>query len=114
VLFAADQILLIKSEDNLQYSVNSLKNIGEFYIETNTRKTKIIAFRGKKPIRSKMCIKNRILEQDNTFNYSGCNISYEGEKDLNLKITNFVKVVGIMNQIFKPSLVSRPIRIQIY
>jgi hypothetical protein len=33
----------------------------------------------------------------------GCNISYKGEKDLNMKITN-IKIVGITNQIFKPSL----------
>jgi hypothetical protein len=44
----------------------------------------------------------------------GCKISYEGEKDLNIKAANFVKVLGIINQIFKPSLVSRHTRIRIY
>jgi hypothetical protein len=44
----------------------------------------------------------------------GFNISCEGEKDFNTKAANFVKVLGIINQIFKPSLVSRHTRIHIY
>jgi hypothetical protein len=44
----------------------------------------------------------------------GYNISYEEEKDLNIKAANFVKALGIINQIFKPSLVSRHTRIHIY
>jgi hypothetical protein len=44
----------------------------------------------------------------------GYNISYEGEKDLNIKAANFVKVLGIINQIFKLSLVSRRTRIRIH
>jgi hypothetical protein len=43
------------------------------------------------------------------FNYLRYNISYEREKDLNIKAANFAKVLGIINQIFKPSLVSRHI-----
>jgi hypothetical protein len=54
------------------------------------------------------------MRQQNTFNYLGHNISYEGEKDLNIKVANFVNVLGIINQIFKPSLVSRHTRIRIY
>jgi hypothetical protein len=66
------------------------------------------------PIRSKICINNKTLKQQNIFNYFGYNISYEGEKNLNIKTANFVKVLGIINQIFKPSLVSRHTRICIY
>jgi hypothetical protein len=44
----------------------------------------------------------------------GYNISYEGEKGSNIKAANFVKELGIINQIFKPSLVSRHTRIRIY
>jgi hypothetical protein len=44
----------------------------------------------------------------------GFSICYEGEKDLNIKAANFVKVLGIINQLFKPSLVSRHTRIRIY
>jgi hypothetical protein len=41
-------------------------------------------------------------------------ISYEGEKDLDIKAANFVRVLGIINQIFKPSLVSSHTRIRVY
>jgi hypothetical protein len=44
----------------------------------------------------------------------GYNISYEGEKDMNIKDGNVFKTLGIINQIFKLSLVSRHTRIRIY
>jgi hypothetical protein len=44
----------------------------------------------------------------------GYNIYYQGEKDLNIKDANFFKVLGIINQIFKPSLVSRHTRVCIF
>jgi hypothetical protein len=56
----------------------------------------------------------RHLKQRNTFNYLGYNIPHEGEKGLNIKVANFVKVLGIINKIFIPSLVSRHTRIRIY
>jgi hypothetical protein len=83
-------------------------------MEMKAEKTRVIAFRGMEPIRSKICINNKTLKQQNTYNYLGYNISYEGEKYLNIKAANFVKVLGIINQIFKPSLASRHTRIRIY
>jgi hypothetical protein len=65
-------------------------------------------------IRSKIYSNNKTLKQQNSFNYLGYNISCGGEKDLNIKAANFVKVSGIINQIFKPSLVSRHTRIRMY
>jgi hypothetical protein len=59
-----------------------------------------MAFRGMEPIRCKICINNKTLKQQNTFNYLGYNISYEGEKDMNIKIANFVKVF----RNYKPNL----------
>jgi hypothetical protein len=56
----------------------------------------------------------RRVTTPNTFNYLVYNISYEGEKDLNIKVENFVNVLGVINQIFKPLLVSRHTRIHIY
>jgi hypothetical protein len=54
------------------------------------------------------------LKQQNTYNYLGYNIPYEEEKYLNTKAANFVKVLGIINQIFKPLLLSRHTSIRIY
>jgi hypothetical protein len=41
-----------------------------------------MVFLGKDPVRSKICIKNKRLEQVNIFNYLGCTLSYKGEKDM--------------------------------
>jgi hypothetical protein len=41
-------------------------------MEINTEKTRVMAFRGMEPIRSKICINNKTLKQ-NTFNYMGYN-----------------------------------------
>jgi hypothetical protein len=90
------------------------KIASEFSMEINAEKTRVMAFRGMEPIRSKVCINNKTLKQQNTFIYLGYNISYEGEKGLYIKASNFVKVLGIINQIFKPSLVSRHTTIRIY
>jgi hypothetical protein len=83
-------------------------------MEINAEKTKVMAFGGMEPIRSKICVNNKTLKQQNTFNYLGYNISYEREKDLDIKAANFVTVLRIINQIFKPSLVSRHTRIRTY
>jgi hypothetical protein len=60
-------------------------------MEINAEKTRVVAVTGMEPIRSKICINNKTLKQQNTFNYLGYNISYEGEKDLNIKAANFAK-----------------------
>jgi hypothetical protein len=55
-----------------------------------------------------------MLEQVNTFNYLGCTLSYEGEKDMPSKISTFVKTIRVINQVFKPSLVQQRTRLNIY
>jgi hypothetical protein len=45
-----------------------------------------MVFSGKDPVRSKIYINNKKLEQIKTFNYLGCILSYEGEKDMPSKI----------------------------
>jgi hypothetical protein len=52
MLFADDQVLLAKSEDDLQYSVNNLNKIApEISMDINMEKTRVMAFRGMEPIR---------------------------------------------------------------
>jgi hypothetical protein len=38
------------------------------------------------------------------FNYLGntCTISYEGELDIDKKLNNFLKITGILNNVFRP------------
>jgi hypothetical protein len=63
---------------HLVISVHNLNKIASvFSMEINAEKTRVMAFRGMEPIRSEICINNKTLKQQNTFNYLGCNISYE-------------------------------------
>jgi len=52
----------------------------------SVQKTKSMAFRGRDPVRTKIVIDNKIMEQVNSFNYLR-NISYEKELDIDNKIT---------------------------
>jgi hypothetical protein len=82
LLNADDHFLLAKSKGDLQYLIYSLDNVAtEFFIYVISKKTKIMAVKGTGPIRSKMCINYRLIEQMNALNYLGFNTSHEGEKD---------------------------------
>jgi hypothetical protein len=62
MLFADDQVLLAKSEDDLQYSVHNLNKLAsEFSMDINAEKTRVMAFRGMGPIRSKILMNNKTL-----------------------------------------------------
>jgi hypothetical protein len=50
-----------------------------------------MALRGRYHIRSKIVINNEIIEQLNTFNYLGCTLSYEKEKNVANKLPEFCK-----------------------
>ena len=54
-----------------------------------------MAFRGRDPVRTKIVIDNKIIEQVNSFNYLG-NISYEKELDIDNKLHNYLKITGIL------------------
>jgi hypothetical protein len=41
-------------------------------------------------------------------------MSYEGEKDMRSKISKFVKTIGVINQVFKLSLVQQHTRLNSY
>jgi hypothetical protein len=83
LLFADDQVLIASSEDELQRTIYNLqKTISDLDMSISIEKTNIMALSGKDPIRRKICINNKMLEQVNTFNYLGCTLSYEVEKDM--------------------------------
>ena len=60
------------------------------------------SFKGQDPVRTKIVIENKIIEQVNMFNYLGNMISYEKELDIDNKLHNCLKVTGILNNMFKP------------
>ena len=47
------------------------------------------------------------------FNYLG-NISYEEELDIDNKLNNFLKITGILNNVFRPQKTLKKTRIKLY
>ena len=85
ILFADDQIILADSEQDLQRAVFQLKEVTKhFNLEVSTQKSKVMAFKGKYPIRSKIAL-NEIVKQVSCFNYLGCIVSYEHKKVSTIK-----------------------------
>jgi hypothetical protein len=61
-----------------------------------------MAFKGWGPGRGKIVIDNKIIEQVNSLNYYGNLIFYEKEVDINKKLNNYLKVTGIINNVYRP------------
>jgi hypothetical protein len=72
MIFADHLVVLAASEDELQHSLYKFKLVAEKYsMEISKEKTIIMAFCGKEPIPSKICLNNKILERVYEFNYLG-------------------------------------------
>ena len=65
-----------------------------------------MAFKGRDPVRTKIVIDNKIIEQVNLFNCLGNMISYEGELDIDNKLNRFLKITGILNNVFRTQKIS--------
>jgi len=61
-----------------------------------------MAFKGRDPVRTKIVIDNKIIEQVNLFNCLGNIIPYEGELDIDNKLNNFLKITVILKNVFRP------------
>jgi hypothetical protein len=48
------------------------------------------------------------------FNYLGNVISYEGELDIDNKLNNYLKIMGILNNLFRPQKPLKESRIKLY
>lgn len=115
ILYADDQVLIADSEDKLQISLHNLNKIATKYdMEISTDKTKILAFRGKDPIPSKICINNTILERVTCFNYLGYSLSLTEDADISNKVAKFLNIIGTINSVLKPNLVQKETRLKIY
>jgi len=74
--------------------------ITKYGLTISAQKTKLMAFKGRDPVRTKIVIDNKIIEQVNLFYYLGNMISYEGELNIDNKLNNFLKITGILNNVF--------------
>ena len=63
--------------------------ITECGLTISVQKIKWMAFKGRDPVRTKIVIDNKIIEQVNLFNCLGNVISYEGELDIDSKLNRF-------------------------
>jgi hypothetical protein len=98
LLFADGQVILANSEDNLQRAIHRLHVIRKYYNRISIDKTKVLALRGKDPIKIKIVINERILEQVLNFNYLGCNMGLNREMDINVKLQRFQKICGTIKR----------------
>ena len=99
ILFADDQAIIASSENELQTAVHKLNTIIEKYnMKISTNKTKVIAFRGKDNIRSKITVNDEIIEQVNNFKFLGCNINIYKEEDLTKKVEKFNYINGTIKR----------------
>ena len=57
----------------------------DYNLKISTDKTKIMAFKGKHLVRSKIEMDGSILEQVKKFNYLGCELSLDGEPNVDKK-----------------------------
>ena len=73
-----------------------------------------MAFKGRDPVRTKIVIDNKIIEQVNLFNCLGNMISYEGELDIDNKLNNFLKITGVLNKVFRPQKTLKKTRIKLH
>jgi hypothetical protein len=73
-----------------------------------------MAFKGQNLVRSKIVIDNKIIEQVNSFHYLGNVMSYEKEVDIDNKLNNYLKITGIINNLFRPQKTLKERRIKLY
>ena len=69
-----------------------------------------MAFKRRDPVRTKIVIDNKIIEHVNAYNYLGNMISYEKEQDIDNRLHNYLKIIGILNNVFRPQ--KKPLRKQ--
>lgn len=99
LLFADDQVIITSSEDDLQRAVFELNNIAaEYNLEISPIKTKVMAYQGKEPLRAKIVLKDRIIEQVMNFNYLGVYVGCNRHKDINIKLQAFQYLCGTLKR----------------
>jgi hypothetical protein len=70
--------------------------------------------KGRDPVKTKIVIDNKIREQVKLFNYFGNMISFEKEVDIDNKLCNYLKITGILNNVFIPQKNLKKTRIKLY
>lgn len=99
ILFADDQIVISDNENTLQKNIFKLNEIASsFNMKISVNKTKTMAFLGSHPIRAKIVINDKIIEQVNTFKYLGCSITYGKKSEIENKLNIFNYFCGTIRR----------------
>jgi hypothetical protein len=99
LLFSDYQVIFTKSEDGLQMATLQLHNIMVTYnLEILHDKTNNMAFCGKYQISAKIILNTKIIEQVQSFNYLGCDISFTYDRDLSQKVCKFQYACGTIKR----------------
>jgi hypothetical protein len=107
--------MICDTEDNLQIAAYKLNQIiTEHGLTVSVQKTKLMAFKGGDPVRSKIVIDNSIVEQVNSFNFLVYLIFYRTEVDIDNKLSIYLKITGIMNNMFRPQKTLKKTRLKLY
>jgi hypothetical protein len=99
ILHADNQIIITKSEDELQIAVNELNKIGKKYDMKISISKKSMGLCGKDTQRVKIVIDDKIIEQISSFIYLG-NLISNKEKDINTKLQKYNKLNGVIKRHF--------------
>ena len=81
LLFADDQVIIQDWRQTPETCLYIKPNEQRLQPQSIYGQTKIMAFKGKHLVRSKIEIDRSILEQVRQFNYLGCELSLDGEPD---------------------------------
>ena len=64
LLFVDDQVIVADTEDNLQKAVHILNQIiTEYGLTISVQKTKLMACKGRGPVRTKIVVDNKIINK---------------------------------------------------
>ena len=83
-------------------------------MELPPEKSETMIFSGQDPVRIKVIVDNKCLQQVKNFKYFGCEISYEDGKDIQQKLAKFAEMLGIFNITFNSKLVQKFSGIKLY
>jgi hypothetical protein len=83
-------------------------------MEMPPEKSEMMAFLGQDPLRYKIVVDNKCLQQLKNFKCLSCKASYENEKDVQQKIPKFAPILGIVSNTFRTNLVQKFSRKRVY
>jgi hypothetical protein len=76
-------------------------------MDASPGESEMMAFLGQDPVRCKVIVENKCLQQVKNFKYFGCEIWYKNKKGIQQKLAAFAQNMGILNNAFKQTLVQK-------